>query len=120
MFGTIDEWFFSSLAGLQVFGAKDLKISPYFAKDLSWAKASVSTANGVAKCGWRRQGQSVVVNLSIPFNSRAEVNLPTENLAKVYLWGEPISIAKDIFNFKTQPTSLSFEVGSGDYEFIIK
>ena len=89
MFGVVDGWLYKTVAGIEIVDGKTLKIAPYFAKDLSWAKGEVSLPSGKASVSWRRERGGIMVEVKIPFNVKAEVQL-----------------GKDVL-----------KIGSGEYQF---
>lgn len=97
MFGTVDEWFYKTLAGLEVLDAKTLRIKPYFAKNLTWAGAHTKMPGGLASCRWEKREDSVHIEVEVPFNVTAKVYISQSG-------GEDKVL----------------EVGSGKYEFEVR
>ncbi|MBQ7373695.1 MAG: family 78 glycoside hydrolase catalytic domain [Clostridia bacterium] len=120
MFGTIDEWFYKSIAGLNILNHKSIEIEPFFHSDLSWAKATVQTINGKAKCGWERKEKSITVNLLVPFNATAIVRFFKEKKACVFENGLPLTACDGVKIIQENDDFTLFEIGSGEYSFEIK
>ena len=107
MFGDISAWFYQTLAGIQLpptvsavgqpsdtgaIAFKKFVIKPAFADGLDWVKASTDTPYGLIESSWKRNGNKVTLNVSVPVNTEATVILPNgENHA----------------------------IGSGKYEFVV-
>ncbi len=91
MFGAVDGWLYKAVAGIEIISGTAIKISPYFAKDLSWARGEASLPCGKANIFWRREGGRIIVDVKIPFNVTAEVYLGKEH----------------------------FKIGSGEYRFTV-
>ena len=109
MLGQIDEWFFGSLAGIQIDpkqpGMKHLIIKPEPVGDLKFVKASTQTLYGKVAVEWKREairptaqsGQTadkITLSVSIPFNCSAEVYLPGEK--------EPKKVAAGNYTFEKE------------------
>jgi alpha-L-rhamnosidase len=96
MFGELNEWLFSHLAGIQCDpsgpGFKKIVIQPTVVGDLTEVKASYDSISGKIISEWRRSGSNVRLHVVIPPNTSATIYLP----------GNP-----------TAPS----HVGSGEYTF---
>ena len=86
MLGQIDEWFFRSLAGIQIDpqqpGMKHLIIKPEPVGDLKFVKASTQTLYGKVSVQWNKDGNSFKLQINIPVNCTADVYLPGEKESK--------------------------------------
>ena len=76
MMGQIDEWFFNSLAGINIDFSGKITISPNPVGDLKYVKASTLTNNGKVSVEWNRKGNKFSMKVVIPENSDAEIKLP--------------------------------------------
>ncbi|MEU3616356.1 glycoside hydrolase family 78 protein [Streptomyces sp. NPDC006872] len=79
--GAVADWLHRTVAGLAAAepGWRRLRIAPVPGGDLTWAKASHDTPYGRAEAGWRiedSEGDTLVVEVVVPPNTRAEVRLP--------------------------------------------
>lgn len=83
--GAVADWLHRTVAGLAAAapGWRRLRIAPVPGGDLTWAKASHDTPYGRAEAGWRiegsvegSKGDTLVVEVVVPPNTRAEVQLP--------------------------------------------
>jgi alpha-L-rhamnosidase len=85
--GEIVAWFFKALAGIQVDpdrpGFEHIIIRPNFVRGLSYANASVETVHGKVSSAWKRVGDTVVFDLTIPPNATATVYLPDGKVHEV-------------------------------------
>jgi hypothetical protein len=86
MMGQIDEWFFRSLAGIQIDAGADgheaIVIRPQVTGDLNRVRASTETPYGEVRVEWNRQGTQVTVEVVIPVNASAKVYLPGDGGVK--------------------------------------
>ncbi|HXG33956.1 MAG TPA: family 78 glycoside hydrolase catalytic domain [Bryobacteraceae bacterium] len=77
MFGSVGQWFYNALAGIQGGpGFEQIRIEPQVVRDLRWASGSVETARGLVSSSWRRTEDGLRLEVTIPVGSQAEVHLP--------------------------------------------
>jgi alpha-L-rhamnosidase len=81
--GAVADWLHRTVAGLAAAepGWRRLRIAPLPGGDLTWAKATHDTPYGRAEAGWRIEGAErdiLVVEVSVPPNTTAEVQLPDD------------------------------------------
>jgi alpha-L-rhamnosidase len=113
MFGSIDEWFYRSLLGINAAkpGFSKVVIKPHPAGDLTWAKGSYASVSGTIGCEWKRSIYAFELKVSIPANVQAEVwilcgeDLPLRESGKLY----PVK--------KYENGYAVVELGSGSYSF---
>ncbi len=77
-FGCIGEWLYREIGGLQAAepGYKKIRIAPDLYCGLTHAAVSEDTPYGTASAEWEILGEHVVVHVTIPPNTRAEICLP--------------------------------------------
>jgi len=69
--------------GWYVPGFRQIEIGPHVVGDLTYARACVRTVRGVIRSGWKKDGRSLTLDVTIPPGSRANVSVPTMNLKNV-------------------------------------
>lgn len=76
--GCVGEWLFSGLAGITPLepGFKKISIKPYFPEDLSFVEASFKSVYGTIRSHWKKTDSNIEMNITIPFNTTAEIILP--------------------------------------------
>ena len=79
--GAVADWLHRTVAGLAAAepGWRRLRVAPVPGGDLTWARAAHDTPYGRAEAGWRIEGVKrdiLVVDVLVPPNIRAEVQLP--------------------------------------------
>jgi hypothetical protein len=98
MLGQIDEWFFASLAGIQIDpkspGMKHFIIKPEIVGDLKFVKASTKTLYGKISVDWKLDGKNFSLKLEVPANCSADVYLPMEIVPK--------TVKSGTYNFSTE------------------
>jgi alpha-L-rhamnosidase len=79
MFGSISEWFYKSLLGINATspGFATFEIKPQPAGDLTWAKGAYDAVTGRISSEWKREGLRFYLTVSIPANTKAMVYVPS-------------------------------------------
>jgi len=79
-FGSIAEWMYRYMCGINpdenAPGFKHSVLKPLPNSRLSHAKASTLTPYGRLSCGWRIEGDQLIVTAEIPANTMATIHLP--------------------------------------------
>jgi alpha-L-rhamnosidase len=93
MFGSVDEWFYRSILGINSLspGFDSVLIKPQPVADLTWSKGEYHSPQGMIRCSWTRNGNSFRLELSIPPNTRARVELPSAASPAIKIDGRPTS-----------------------------
>ena len=108
-FGSVGEWMYSSIAGIELDEAKPaykhLIIRPQPGGGLSLASAKLDTMFGTVVSNWQIAAGQFTLDLTVPVNTTANVYLPSP--ANVREGGLPITAEPDG----------SYAVGSGVYQF---
>ncbi|MRG44143.1 Bacterial alpha-L-rhamnosidase [Chitinophaga sp. SYP-B3965] len=109
MFGSIGEWFYRSLLGINPAapGFKKIIIKPQPAGDLTFAKGSYNSPYGPISSDWKITNGKFSLKVNIPANTSAEVWVPLK-------YGK-VSGAKMLREEKGYAV---FERGSGNYTFV--
>ncbi len=129
-FGAVGEWYYGYLAGLRDDpaqpGFRRAIIAPQPVGDLTWAKASIETSYGSLISFWKITKQSLIIKISIPANTSAEVHIPILGIGKPTIFeGEQLLLKEGkfvinvdgvVFKELTKNEAI-FIVGSGEYEF---
>lgn len=75
-FSSADAWFTYGLAGIKPLGGyKEFTLKPYFADELSYLNISLISEYGEISLKWKRISERIHVEIKIPFNTIAHVNL---------------------------------------------
>ena len=136
MWATIDEFFYNDLAGIRgpeyygpaqmAPGFRQIEIRPHVVGDLTYARASFRSVRGVISSGWKKDGQSLILDVTIPTGSRAKVSVPTMGLKEVVVAESGKPVFKDdayvtgvagISDARRTADYVTFDLGSGDYSF---
>ena len=83
--GDISAWMMNSLAGInpnpEKPGFAGIIIRPQFVKDISWVKGEYRSVRGLIRSEWKREGNRVKLNITIPGNTEAELQLRDKSVA---------------------------------------
>ncbi len=122
MFGSVSEWFYKSLAGIRpeesAVGFDRFRIEPKMPAGLGWVEASYESVRGTIRSSWRLEDSMLHIDVEIPVNTTAEVELPTRNPMSVREGGRLLSEDSSIRKLPSvSPHAVRFELGSGRYSF---
>lgn len=121
MFGDVSAWFFETLAGIQpdpsAPGFKKIIIRPAMVGDLAWVKAGHTSGYGRIESAWKREGNTLTLEVTVPPNTTATVHIPAKDAAGVTEGGGPASKAGGVKFLNMENTCAVFEIGSGKYVF---
>ena len=128
--GTVDEWFYSHLAGIRrptEPAFEHVEIAPMPVGDLDSAEARVDSVRGPVESSWELTDDGLALDVTIPWNSTATVRVPTLGSDKVRvresgknIWnnGNPTKPNNPgVQSVERDGDAVVVEVGSGEYEF---
>jgi len=132
MYGSVDAWLYKVLAGINIDpvgpGFQRIIIKPYVVDDLKYVSASLKTIRGIIFSSWRKQGDSLILNVILPVNSQAKVSIPKMGLENIMIeesgkviWKNNLYVdgVAGITGGNEEETYVTFDVGSGSYSFKI-
>jgi alpha-L-rhamnosidase len=113
MFGSVDEWFYRSLLGINPAapGFEKFIIKPQPAGDLSWAKGSYNSIRGIIVSDWKLNANDFMLNVSIPANTKATIYIPSKENGEVLESGKAVNVLRYEKGYAV------VETGSGNYSF---
>jgi alpha-L-rhamnosidase len=119
MFGSIDEWFYRSLLGINTIepGFSKFRIKPKTTGDLKWAKGSYHSIKGNIISDWKITNKTFEIKVGIPPNTTAEVWIPSKEGSDVYESDKLIQGNANCRILKHESGYVVLEVKSGDYNF---
>jgi len=136
MFGSVTEYFFKYLAGIQSpmegktsVAYHHIYLQPRIPDSLSFVNASVETVAGRIVSEWEKQGNTFKYHVSVPANTTATVVLPTFDYewfsveeGNAYIWknNKKDKSAPGISTIKKDENYMKIEILSGDYNFVLK
>jgi alpha-L-rhamnosidase len=119
MFGSISEWFYKSLLGINARdpGFTKFEIKPQPAGDLTWAKGYYDAMVGRIVSDWHTEGVKFYLNVTIPANTRALVYVPSLAKFPVTENGRSTESSEGL-NFKEYMDGYAvYEAVPGNYSF---
>jgi alpha-L-rhamnosidase len=121
MFGDISAWCYETIGGIdpdpEYPGFKRCIIRPCVLGDLTWAKASHRSQYGEVSCEWKRTGEQLSIDVTIPANTTATIYLPAKQMSDVMENGKPAASAACVVPLKMEDGCAVFRVQSGRYRF---
>jgi alpha-L-rhamnosidase len=124
MLGSVSAWFYKYLAGIRPDpagpGFQRFFVQPYAVKDLDWVKAEYTSMYGAIRGAWRRDADGFKLNVTVPVNTVATVFVPASDAKRVTESGVPLGKAEGVKWLRSENGSVVLEVGSGNYEFIVR
>ncbi|MDR2040165.1 MAG: glycoside hydrolase family 78 protein [Bacteroidales bacterium] len=119
MFGSVGEWFYQSLLGINpaLPGFKHIIVKPQPAGDLTWAKGSFESIQGTISSSWKIENSKFMFDVTIPANTTAEIWVPTRNVSGVMEGDKPAKEAQGLEFLRNEQGYAVFESGSGKYNF---
>ena len=120
MFGEISAWFYKALGGIfpdeNQPGFKNVILKPNFVSGLEQFEAKYNGPHGTIISSWKKSGDKVLYNVSIPANSTATLYLNGKNVLEN---GKHLSKNKYIQAKKGEKQSLIIYLQAGNYKFSI-
>ena len=117
--GTVDDWLFNGVAGIQSTspGFRTVSIDPSPVSGLTYASGYETTPLGRVSSNWTHSGTSFALTTQVPVGSRASICVPAANAQSVTESGHPIASASGVTVVGMQSSCLRVQVGSGTYKF---
>lgn len=122
MFGSVSEWMYRSLLGINPDAPafKKILIKPQPAGDLQFARGNYRSVTGMIGSAWEKTAVGINLDVEIPANSTAEIWVPSVPGSQITEGGLDVSTVKDVNLLKIEKQYTVFEVGSGKYSFKVK
>ncbi len=120
MFGSVSEWFYRSLLGINSTapGFEKIIIKPQPAGDLSAATGSYFSVRGKIAVEWKKEDHQFTLNVTLPSNTTAEVWVPAVSAAAVAESGKALSEAADVSVMREEKGYVVLKTGGGTYRFV--
>jgi alpha-L-rhamnosidase len=126
MFGSVSEWFFKALGGIQpapdAVGFDKIVIKPNVVGGLQWVKSRYESVRGPVVSEWQVQEGNLAVRVQVPANAEALLYLPTGDGASVTEGGRYVSTVNvpGVTLVSHGGGTTVYRVGSGEYRFHIR
>jgi alpha-L-rhamnosidase len=130
-FGAITAWMFRDLAGIDTEGVGYRRIvirpgvpsatSPFRRREdvaeIYWVKARYDSVRGRIASSWRKTVSGLQLDVTIPANTTARVEMPGAGPDAIREGGKALSRVKEVKVLGQAGGRVLLEVGSGDYRF---
>ncbi|WAJ71701.1 alpha-L-rhamnosidase [Catenovulum adriaticum] len=85
-YGAIGEWIYDRVVGISPLtaGYKKIRIAPLITEHLQFAQGEFQSVYGTIKSHWEKTNSGLIMNISIPSNTQAQIEIPHLNKA-VYI-----------------------------------
>jgi alpha-L-rhamnosidase len=124
MMGSVSAWFHKYLGGINPDpdepGFKRVVIRPNLLGDLTWVRAEYESPYGVIRSFWSKDNGTLTVKCTVPVNTTARVFIPARDAASITVGERAAAMAEGVKLLGMQEGASVLEVGSGDYEFVVK
>jgi alpha-L-rhamnosidase len=98
-------------------GFKKIIIRPAIVGDLTWVKCSYDSIHGRIVSNWKREGQKLTMDVTVPANTTATVYVPANDAGGVTESGKPAAKAECVEFLRMEGAAAVFAVGAGQYRF---
>ena len=113
-------WFYQGLAGIRPDesgpGFNKIVIRPAVA-GLTWVRCSYNSMHGLIVSNWKREGNGLTMDVTIPANTTATVYVPAKAAASVTESGRPAGSAEGVTFLRMEDNAAVYAVRSGTYRF---
>lgn len=119
MFGTVDNWFFDTLIGIEPCfenpGFDEFKISPHFVKEIRNLTFSFNSPKGFVYYNFKSLSEEKrEVYIHVPTNTKCLIELDNREIEDV------VSINSNLLVKRKDEEKIGYELNSGDYSIVIK
>jgi alpha-L-rhamnosidase len=117
--GTVDEWFYASVAGIALgdVAFRRIWMRPRLIGLLNAAAASIRTPFGEASIDWSINGDNCSVAIGVPPGSVADVTLPVANAESLREQGRSVFAVPGVSDIRAADGVVMLVAASGTYQF---
>jgi alpha-L-rhamnosidase len=121
MFGSVTEWFYRSLLGINpgetATGFDQIILKPFTGGDLSFASGYYQSIRGKIGSSWTRKNGVFNWEIEIPPNTRARICIPANAVTKIEENKKPVLNCPDLKFIRIENGFAQFDAVSGSYHF---
>ena len=119
--GTPGAWFYEGFAGIRPdpaqSGFKHFSIRPGIVDSVDWVECWHESPYGKIVSNWKREGEKLAMNVTVPPNSTATVFVPAKDAASVTESGKPAGKSEGVKFLRMENNAAVYAVGSGKFQF---
>lgn len=118
-YGAVGDWMYQHIGGLTALspGYKRSRIAPSIGGGLTHGSGRLKTVYGLLSSAWSTAGGGLVLKVTVPVNTVAEVHVPAASASAVTVGGRPASRASGVRFLRMEKGAAVFEIGSGAATF---
>ncbi len=119
-YGAVGNWMYRTITGINQTspGFKTFYIKPEPGGELTYAKASFESMYGKITSGWKLDGDQLLMDVSVPANTMANVFIPASSESSITENGKSLADSEGIKVIGNVNGYVELEVGSGNYSFV--
>jgi len=118
-FGTCAEWFYRGILGIDLLepGFKTILINPQLGGGLTWAQGCYNSIQGPIASAWQFTNNTLSLNVTIPANTTAQIDVPTTNASAITERGLPAASSPGVTYVGVSNSAAIYTVGAGSFTF---
>ena len=118
-FGAVYQWMVENIGGIQMDGVgyKTIRIQPTVAGGPAWARVGYDSIRGRIVSAWKKDGDRLTIEATIPPNTTATVYVPAKEASVVTESGKPAGTSDGVKFLRMENGSAVYAVESGVYTF---
>ncbi len=127
-FGAVCEWMFTTLAGIDQgapgFAEVVIRPAPQTRESnpetppIDWVRAEYDSIRGRIASHWRRQADRFLLDVVVPANTAATVDIPASTVTAVTESGLPLDQAPGVRVQESRSGRVRVSIGGGKYQFV--
>jgi alpha-L-rhamnosidase len=119
-FGAVYQWMVENIGGIRASDVAydKIVIAPKPGGKLTWAKVGYRGVHGLIESDWKMEGGKLVMDVTIPANTSATIEIPAGGAEGITESGQPLANAQGLKVVKTGEGATTLEAGSGTYHFV--
>ena len=117
-FGSVAEWMFMyAVTDTEDAGYKNIIIKPAITKEMDFIEGSYKCINGLIKSSWKSKKNTVVMDVTVPANTKAKIYVPTTSIKNLKVNNQKPDKQSDVRLLQYKDELACIQVGSGKYSF---
>ncbi len=118
-FGAVYQWMLENIGGIRSASPsyKDIVIAPQIGGKLNQATVGYRSIRGLIRTSWRREGDKLALEVTVPANATATVHVPAKAAGEVTESGKPLAQAEGVKFLRMEGGAAVVRVGGGTYRF---
>jgi alpha-L-rhamnosidase len=121
-FGAVYQWMVENIGGIRSDGPgyRRILFAPQFDAGLTYARVGYDSVRGPIRSVWKRDGETMEWDVTIPANTTATLMLPTTDPASIKESDEPLEGSPYVKLLRSDNGTTVLEAESGRYSFTFR